>query len=191
MHCGHRSNGVLSSLFSKQRCLLCVLCLKTFSKLYANFLLDEGALLSTLANVECNMGIICGSLPEIRPLFMRLFKTRSGTSTGSHQQSNPKSDRSHKNPGSPQIRPYDPEALRREKSLDSLGKVSKWGIGIDSHHMVNETVYLENLSPEKMRSRQDQRTSGSEADGSHGSEENWVSGGEIHPHKKNIPASAL
>jgi hypothetical protein len=143
-----------------------------------------------MANIECNVGIICGSLPEIRPLFMRLFEKRRTDSLGpgSYQPSNPKSNLSPRNASFPPSRPYDTEAARQEKSTDSLGK---WENGKDSRQIVTETVYLENLSPEKMTARHDHRTSGSGTDGSHGSEENWISGGEIHSHPKNIPSSAL
>src|SRR6195952_364377 len=124
---------------------------------------------------------------------MQLFEKRRADCPGprSYQPSNPKSNHSPRNASFSPNRPYDTEAARQEKSTDSLGQVHKWEHGKDPRQIVTETVYLENLSPEKMTARHEHRTSGSGTDGSHGSEENWISGGEIHSHPKNIPSSAL
>jgi hypothetical protein len=124
---------------------------------------------------------------------MRLFEKRKAdsTSSGPYHPSSPKSDRSPRNAAFPPNRSYSTEAARQEKSAGSPSQVHKWDIGKDPHQIVAETVYLENLSPEKTAARHDHRTSGSGTDGSHGSDENWISGGEIYFHPKNIPSSAL
>lgn len=156
-------------------------------------MIDAGALLSVLANVECNVGIICGSLPEIRPLFMRLFDKRKPGSTnpGSYQPSNPMSDPLPRRQTFSPIGPDDTEAARQENSTGSPNQVHNWDVGKISHHIVTETVYLENLSPRNMTVRHGHRTSGSRTDGSHRSDENWTSGDEVYSHPKNIPSSVL
>jgi hypothetical protein len=145
-----------------------------------------------MANVECNVGIICGSLPEIRPLFMRLFERRKADSSGpgAFQPSNPQSNRSPRNGGFPSSPSPGTETARQEKSIGSLD-AHQWDVGQKSHQIITDTVYLETLSPEKMTARHDHRTSASGTDGSHGSDENWTSGGEVYPHPKNIPSSVL
>jgi hypothetical protein len=122
---------------------------------------------------------------------MELFKRRPTLPPESYPTSNQKSARSPRSAASPHNQPYDVEASRREKSTDSLDQVSKWGKRVDSLNKGNKTVYLETFSPEKTRARNEQEASGSDGDGSHGSEENWISGGEIHPHSKNVPGSVL
>jgi hypothetical protein len=165
--------------------------LPIFSMTLTDLATDAGAFLSVMANIECNVGIICGSLPEIRPLFMRLFDRRKVNSQDprAYQPSNPKSERSPRNATFCPNIPYHAEA-RKEKSTNPLDQVHKWENGKKSRQIVTETVYLENLSPEKLVAGHDHRTSGSGTDASHGSEENWISGGEMS-HPKNIPSSAL
>lgn len=158
-----------------------------------DLLIDTGALLSLLANIECNVGIICGSLPEIRPLFMRLFHKRNPGSSdpGSYQPSNPMSGPSPRRKTFSAIGLDDLEAARLEKSDDSLNQMRDWDLGKSPHHIVTETVYLKSLSPPNMTTKHGHRTSGSGTDVSRGSDENWVSGGEVYGHPKNIPSSAL
>jgi hypothetical protein len=51
---------------------LYALCLKLFF-LKADFKVDNGAIIFIIVAVECNLGVVCGCLPGVRPLMSKIF----------------------------------------------------------------------------------------------------------------------
>jgi hypothetical protein len=153
----------------------------------------EGAVLTVSSNLECNLGIICGSLPEIRPLLMRVIDRPTNTAPSEgydHSRSRPQRTAQSYN-----SRPYDSERSKRNVnaiSADSLHKFYQWAGVKDSMPHVRDSIALKELSTPKKSQLPVKRQSGtSDGQGSHGSEEMWISGAENAAHKKNLPGTAL
>jgi hypothetical protein len=156
--------------------------------------LGEGSVLTLASNLECNLAIICGSLPEVRPLFSRLFQQPTSSSNtknnaASSSQPSPALDSKNAQP----LKVEDNERNRRAVSSDSLHRFYKWTGTNNSVAEGKDTMNLKELHDEKRRKIPvSQRVSGiSDGQESHGSEEMWITGAENEIHKKNIPSSVL
>jgi hypothetical protein len=153
--------------------------------------------LTLSSNLECNLSIICGSLPEVRPIFMLCFgKPTSSLNSKSYEAYNAQSQR----PGDP----YNSrttgnersERSRQAASADSLHAFNQWAGANNSVAHSKQSVALEELSGDKRTkavvSQRAQRESGtSDGHESHGSEDMWINGGENVANKKNHPRSVL
>lgn len=145
-------------------------------------------------SLECNVSIICGSLPEIRPFFMRFVRTKASTGTGNtvgYQPSNvPQTNASRG------TEPYASDRNLRGANMystDSLSKFYKWTGAQDSlaHIKESNAMMLEEIPARRVNQAELSREKPHSANGSHGSEEMWVSGGDGPHLKKNIPGTRL
>ncbi|TLD18696.1 hypothetical protein E2P81_ATG11606 [Venturia nashicola] len=139
----------------------CVACIAGLARMwyYPKFFSDKdvlyaAALLSVLANVECNISIICGSLPEIRPLLVRWFgKWKPGSSRSEpYQTSRPRSNPTPHHQTSFSTGPGGPAATKQGMSSDSLDQVHDWDLEKSPPHVATESFYLEDL-PKQNKTR--------------------------------------
>jgi hypothetical protein len=158
--------------------------------------LEKSLIIVAIGNsLECNVSIICGSLPEIRPFFMQFIRKERTTTTAHNLTAYQLSNMPHMGG----TRTAEPSSFHRTQrdvkagSNDSLGQFYGWAGGQDSstHFKDQNTIALNELpmsNATKMEMAGNIKQSAtSEAGGSHGSEEMWVNGGDGPHQRKNKP----